>query len=115
MMILTENAQLYCKHGPGHVTNQPSQSFVTVEGARILVESDPVGRTISGCPSVVPFKPCLVTLVVQKGYSDFIRIGERRSTLLPVLPMARRQESPCTWFATLAKSSSRSNDEHDEI
>jgi hypothetical protein len=81
MMILTENAQLFCKHGPGHVTNKPSQSFVTVEGARILVESDPVGRNISGCPSVVPFKPCLVTLAVQKGYSDFIRIGDHRICL----------------------------------
>lgn len=81
MMVLTEDAQLFCKHGPGHVSNKPSQDFVTVEGRRVLVERDPEGRPISGCPSVVPFKPCLFTLVVQKGYSGLVRIGDRRVCL----------------------------------
>ena len=76
-MIITEDAGIYCKHGPGHVANKPSQDFVTIDSRRILVENDPEGRSISGCPSVVPVKPCLITLKVQKGYSTFIRIGEQ--------------------------------------
>jgi hypothetical protein len=81
MFILNEDAKLFCKHGPGHVSNKPSQDFVTIEGRRVLVERDPEGRPISGCPSVVPFKPCLTTLVVQKGYSSFIRVGDSRICL----------------------------------
>lgn len=75
MIVITEDAGIYCKHGPGHVANKPSQSYVTIEARKILVEDDPEGRSISGCPSVVPFKPCLTTLKVQKGYSTFIRIS----------------------------------------
>ena len=81
MLILTEDAKLYCKHGPGHVSNKPSQSFVTVEGRLVLVEKDPEGRSIAGCPSVVPFKPCLFTLSVQKGYSSFITVADHRICL----------------------------------
>jgi hypothetical protein len=74
MMIITEDAGIYCKHG-GHVANKPSQNYVTIKSRRVLVEDDPEGRSISGCPNVVPFKPCLTTLKVQKGYSTFIRIS----------------------------------------
>jgi|SRR5215469_2354807 len=81
MLILTEDAMLFCKHGPGKVANRPTQELVTVAGRRVLVESDPEGRPIAGCPSVVPFKPCLTTLKVTKGYSDFIRIQGRRLCL----------------------------------
>ena len=80
-MILTEDAGLYCRHGPGHVSNKPSQDFVTVAHRRILVERDSEGRPIAGCPSVVPFKPCTTTLVVQKGYSTFLRIAGHRICL----------------------------------
>lgn len=81
MLILTEDAALYCKHGPGHVSNKPSQTLVTIAGRRILVEKDPEGRTISHCPSVVPFKPCLFTLTVQKGYSNLLHIEGKRICL----------------------------------
>lgn len=81
MKILTEDAKLFCKHGPGQVHNKPTQKFVTIEGRRVLVERDPEGCSITGCPSVVPFKPCLITLVVQKGYSNFIRIDGRHICL----------------------------------
>jgi hypothetical protein len=84
MLTLTEDAGLFCKHGPGKVSIQATQELVTVEGRRVLVEPDPVGRPISGCPSVVPFKPCLTTLAVQKGYSEFIRVENRRLCLDPV-------------------------------
>lgn len=81
MLVLTEDAGVFCKHGPGKVSNRPTQSLVTIEDRQILVEPDPVGRPISGCPSTVPFKPCLTTLIVQKGYSSFIRIQDRRICL----------------------------------
>ena len=74
MLFITEDAGVYCKHGPGHVHNRPSQDWVTIQGRRVLVENDPEGRSISGCPSTVPFKPCLVTLKVITGYSDYIRV-----------------------------------------
>jgi hypothetical protein len=81
MLALTEDAGLFCKHGPGKVSIKATQELVTVKGRRVLVEPDPVGRPISGCPSVVPFKPCLTTLAVQKGYSEFIRVENRRLCL----------------------------------
>ena len=81
MLILTEDAGLYCKHGPGKVSIVATQNLVTVEQRRVLVEIDPQGRPISGCPNVVPFKPCTTTLVVDKGYSDFIRVADRRLCL----------------------------------
>ena len=82
MFILTEEAVLVCKHEVGIVKNQPSQDIVTIEKRRVLVENDPEGRTISGCPVVPPMgRPCVTTLVVQQGYSDWIRIGGRRICL----------------------------------
>ena len=81
MLVITEDAGVFCKHGPGKAANRPSQALVTIEGRKVLVEPDPVGCPIAGCPSVVPFKPCLTTLAVQKGYSDFIRVENRRLCL----------------------------------
>jgi hypothetical protein len=81
MLVLTEDSRLYCKHGPGKVSIKATQAFVMVEGRSVLVEPDPVGRPIAGCPSVVPFKPCLITLAVQRGYSQFIRVENRRLCL----------------------------------
>jgi hypothetical protein len=75
MYVITEDAGVFCKHGPGRVSNRPSQDWVTIAGRRVLVENDPEGRPIAGCPSTVPFKPCLLTLQVQTGYSDYIRVG----------------------------------------
>lgn len=81
MLLLTEDAKVYCKHGPGKVSIKGTQELVTIAGRKVLVETDPEGRSIAGCPSVVPFKPCLTSLVVQKGYSHFIRIENRRLCL----------------------------------
>jgi|SRR6267378_2074040 len=81
MLVLTEDAGLFCKHGPGKVSIIATQELVTIDGRKVLVEIDPQGRPISGCPSVVPFKPCLTTLVVDKGYSEFIRVENRRLCL----------------------------------
>ncbi len=79
MKILTEDAVLVCEHELGHVKNQPSQSLVRVAGRKVLVEADPKGRTISGCP--LPFPPvpggppCQHTLTVDAGYSGLLRIN----------------------------------------
>jgi hypothetical protein len=81
MLVLTEDAGLFCKHGPGKVSIKATQELVTIAGRKVLVEADPQGRPISGCPSVVPFKPCLTTLVVQKGYCEFIRVDDRKLCL----------------------------------
>lgn len=76
MRILTEKALLVCKHEVGRITNKPSQDFVTIGKHRVLVESDPEGRSIGGCPVVPPIgRACVTTLKVQTGYSNWIRIG----------------------------------------
>jgi hypothetical protein len=75
VLILTEDAVVVCKHETGRVGIKATQKLVTIHGRCVLVEPDPVGRPISGCPMVVPFKPCLVTLLVRKGYSDLLSIG----------------------------------------
>lgn len=84
MLVITEDAGVYCKHGPGKVANKPSQNWLTIAGRRALVENDPEGRSISHCPSTVPFKPCLLTLPVIRGYSEFIRVDGHRLCLQTV-------------------------------
>jgi len=84
MLVITEDAGVYCKHGPGRVSNKPSQDWVTIEKRRVLVENDPEGRSISHCPSTVPFKPCMLTLKVIAGYSELIRVDGHRLCLQSV-------------------------------
>ena len=82
MRWLTEDATVTCKHVLGVVKNQPSQALVTIAGRRVLVEADPVGRSIGGCPNVgATIKPCLTTLAVQQGYSPLVKVGGRRVVL----------------------------------
>lgn len=82
MYLLTEDAELACKHDLGKVKIEPSQSLVTIEKRKVLVEKDPEGKSISGCPNVgVTIKPCTTTLGVRTGYSDFLRINGRRVCL----------------------------------
>jgi hypothetical protein len=82
MVILTEKAVLICKHATGLVENKPSQDWVTIESARVLVENDPEGRSIKGCTVVPPMgRPCVTTLVVQAGYSEWIRVDGKRICL----------------------------------
>jgi hypothetical protein len=76
MLLLTENSVIVCAHKNGRVKNQPSQDFVTIEGQRILVENDPEGRSISGCPNLGPtIKPCGTTLKVKVGYSELLTVN----------------------------------------
>lgn len=78
MLWITEDAKLTCLHVNGVVHNRPSQDWLSIASRRVLVEADPQGCTISGCPNVGPtIKACTGTLKVDAGYSDWIRIGGR--------------------------------------
>ena len=82
MRWLTAKARLVCKHELGVVGLAPAQSLVTIEGVPVLVDHDPEGRPIAGCPNYGPtIKPCTAPLAVQEGYSDFLRIDGRRISL----------------------------------
>jgi hypothetical protein len=81
MLFLTEDELVACKHG-GIVDIVPTQDLVTIESRKVLVEIDPEGRPIGGCPNVsAVIKPCTATLPVLEGYSGFIRIDGRRVCL----------------------------------
>jgi hypothetical protein len=82
MKLITEDAVILCNHKLGKVENAPSQSWVTVEGRRVLVRPDPEHRSIKGCPELPPMsKPCTSTLNVQTGYSEFMRVDGREIVL----------------------------------
>jgi hypothetical protein len=82
MPLLTEDAVLTCRHELGTVGIVGTQDLVTIGGRRVLVEHDPEGRPIVGCPNVgATIKPCLLTLKAQAGYSNWIRAGGRRVCL----------------------------------
>ncbi|MSP13079.1 MAG: hypothetical protein EXR62_08990 [Chloroflexi bacterium] len=82
MKVLTEDAVLICAHDLGLVANRPSQDLVTIVHRRVLVEDDPENRSISKCPNVgLTIKPCLLTLRVETGYSEFVRIEGKRICL----------------------------------
>jgi hypothetical protein len=79
--FLTEDADLVCAHR-GVVEVKPTQTLVTIDGRRALVESDPEEKEINRCPNRGPnIKKCGKTLRVQVGYSTFIRIDGRRVCL----------------------------------
>jgi hypothetical protein len=82
MRLLTEDAVLVCLHEKGRVNIVGTQDLVTVEGRKVLVETDPEGRPIAGCPMYGPaIRPCQTTLKVDDGYSDLLRAEERRICL----------------------------------
>lgn len=82
MRWLTQDALIVCKHVLGKVALAPVQHWVTIEGRSVLVENDPEGRPISGCPNVgAAIKPCTSTLGVRTGYSEFLRVDGRRVCL----------------------------------
>jgi hypothetical protein len=82
MKLLTEDANLRCAHQNGVVAIAPSQKLVTIAGRRVLVEDNPEGKAIRGCPNAAPpFRPCLTTLRVEAGYSTLVRINGARVCL----------------------------------
>ncbi len=88
MHWLTEDAVLVCAHELGIVGITATQDLVTIGKRRVLVTVDPESRPIVGCPNVGPtIKPCTLTLPVEQGYSDLIRIEGRRVCLNSVTGM----------------------------
>ena len=82
MRVMTEDAIVVCTHQLGRVERKPSQGLVRVDGRRILVDDDPVGRSIRMCPNYgVTVKPCNNTLAVTVGYSALVRIDGQRVCL----------------------------------
>jgi hypothetical protein len=81
MRWVTVPASIKCGHD-GRVVNQPSQTWVTVDGDPVLVDNDPQGRKIAGCPNYGPtIKPCTKTLQVIEGYSAWLAVGGQRVVL----------------------------------
>jgi len=81
MKLVTVQAVMRCGHD-GRVQNVASQHWVTVGGADVLVDDDPQGRKVTGCPNIGPtMKPCTTTLAVQSGYSTWIRVDGDRVAL----------------------------------
>lgn len=75
MKWVTTAASIKCGHD-GKVENVASQHWVRVDGRDVLVDNDPEGRKIAGCPNIGPtMKPCIKTLAVAEGYSTYIRVG----------------------------------------
>jgi hypothetical protein len=82
MLWLTEDAVVVCKHELGIVQLVPTQDLVFVDGRRVLVDPNPEGRPIKGCPNIgATIKPCLVTLKVEHGYSEWLRIEGQKVCL----------------------------------
>ena len=84
MELVTEKGLLVCAHELGHVDNMPSQELLRIDEARVLVEVDPEGRRIVGCPNFNPLagiKPCQTSLKVDAGYSELVRIDGHRVCL----------------------------------
>ena len=75
-------ARLICKHINGQVELVVTQDWVTIAGRRVLVDDNPERRPIKGCPNISPvIKPCTLTLKVEAGYSDWLRIDGQRVCL----------------------------------
>jgi hypothetical protein len=83
MKWLTEDAVIVCKHELGRVKLFPvQQDLVTIGQRKVLVEHDPEMKLIVGCPNIgATIKPCILTLKVEAGYSDFLRIDGHRICL----------------------------------
>lgn len=82
MRFLTLDAKLVCKHELGSVGLAATQQYVTVANRPVLVEPNPENRPIANCPNInINIKPCQHTLVVNTGYSAFIRIDGKRVCL----------------------------------
>ncbi len=78
MKILTMRAKLTCKHVTGLVRQDNIQDYVHISGSALLVQGDPEFKRIDFCPNIgLNIKPCLLSLVVEKGYSSFIHISGR--------------------------------------
>lgn len=82
MKLLTEDALIVCAHVMGKVSLEPGQDWVTVAERLLLVATDPERRDIKGCPMYgAGIRPCKTTLAVEVGYSEWLRIDDKRICL----------------------------------
>jgi len=83
MKLLTDQSKITCKHRTGVVIGLISrQNMVYIRNKAVLVDNDPEGKIILGCPNVSPtIKACVITLGVEQGYSEFIYINNQRVCL----------------------------------
>jgi len=60
-----------------------TQGLVRIDGARVLVEPNPLKKAVAACPMAPPSKPCLVTVTVDgdKSYSKLVKINGDRVCL----------------------------------
>jgi hypothetical protein len=79
--VLTTASQLECAHG-GKLQVQASQSTLTVDGKAVLLESDILAATISGCKTPITppppgptQKPCLKVTGLTAGRSKTLSVG----------------------------------------
>ncbi len=75
---LTKKGKVECLHpGAGTVEVATTQSFVKINGGKVNVMANTVGRPIAGCkhPASTNSKPCTSTLSDNAAYSTFVRIG----------------------------------------
>jgi hypothetical protein len=76
MFLVTSKCLQVCSHELGMVVPLYSQEWVTVSGASILIEPDPVGRKIKDCPNIsVGIASCRTALSVTRGYSSLVCIN----------------------------------------
>lgn len=73
MEWITLDSVIKCAH-KGRIENVNQQDWVRID-VPVLVDNDPEGRDIDGCPNSGPnIKKCGKTLKVATGYSEWIRI-----------------------------------------
>lgn len=78
LLWLTDQADVRCTHKLGRSPQQATQEWVRISGRPVLLQPDPVGRPISGCPNIgVSIKPCTTALAMTRGWSGFVRIDHR--------------------------------------
>jgi hypothetical protein len=79
--LITQDALVVCDH-KGVVQLAHRQSYVTIARRLVLIDPDPEQRPIDHCPNAAPpMKPCLTSMSVTSGYSQFVRIDGRRACL----------------------------------
>jgi hypothetical protein len=67
--VLTTASQLRCMHG-AQLTVPPSQASLKVDGSPVLLVTDLMAATVTGCPNNDPSKgltPCLKVTAVTMG------------------------------------------------
>jgi hypothetical protein len=74
--VLTEDAVLKCDHG-GVVDIKPRQDWIRISGRAVLIEDDPLNRSVHRCPMITPTTPaCARTISISEApsYAAFVRV-----------------------------------------